>query len=58
MRIDAVNDDHVDNYLKEIRVFVYYGFIVNNGPKKLQPADWFINNGCFLLICRTIYYVM
>ena len=31
----VVNDNHVDNYLKEILTFLYryYGFIVNNQPK-------------------------
>ena len=29
----VVNDNHVDNYLKEILTFVYYGLIVNNQPK-------------------------
>ena len=28
-----VNDNHVDNYLKEILAFVYYGSIVNNQLK-------------------------
>ena len=31
--ITLVNDNHMDNYLKEILVFVYYGLIVNNRPK-------------------------
>ena len=29
-----VNDNHVDNNLKEILMYVYYGSIVNNPPKK------------------------
>ena len=29
-----VNNNHIDNYLKEILVFVYYGSIVNKRPKK------------------------
>ena len=28
-----VKDNHVENYLKEILVFVYYGSIENNQPK-------------------------
>ena len=35
--ITLVNDNHLDNYLKEIFAFVYYGSIgwfVNNPPKK------------------------
>ena len=28
-----VNDNHMDNYLKEILAFVYYDSIVNNRPK-------------------------
>ena len=32
--ITLVNDNHMDNYLKEILVFVYYGSIVNNQPQK------------------------
>ena len=31
--ITLVSDNHVDNYLKEILAFVYYGSIVNNRPK-------------------------
>ena len=33
--ISLVNDNHVDNYLKEILAFVYYGSIVNNQPNWL-----------------------
>ena len=32
--ISFVNDNHVDNNLKEILVYVYFGSIVNNQPKK------------------------
>ena len=32
--ITLVIDIHVDNYLKEILAFVYYGWIVNNRPLK------------------------
>ena len=28
-----LNDNHVDNNLKEILVYVYYGSFVNNRPK-------------------------
>ena len=31
--IPLVNDNHVDNYLKEILAFVYYCSIVYNRPK-------------------------
>ena len=31
--ITLVNDNHVDNHLKEILAFVYYGLIVNVDPK-------------------------
>ena len=31
--VTLVNDNHVDNYLKHILAFVYYGSIVNNRPK-------------------------
>ena len=31
--ISLVNDNHVDNNLKEILVYVYFGSIVNNQPK-------------------------
>ena len=34
--ITLVIDNHMDNYLKEILAFVYYGLIVNN-----QPKQWF-----------------
>ena len=36
--ITLVNDNHVDNYLKEILAFVYYGSIVNNWPKKTDKV--------------------
>ena len=32
--ITLVNDNQVDNYLKEILAFVYYGSTVNNWPNK------------------------
>ena len=31
--ISLVKDNHVDNNLKEILVYVYFGSIVNNQPK-------------------------
>ena len=31
--ISLVHDNHLDNYLKEILAFVYYGSIVKNEPK-------------------------
>ena len=34
-----VNDNHVDNDLKESLAFVYYGSIVNNRPKD-EKLDW------------------
>ena len=34
--ITLVTDNHVDNYLKENLAFVYYGSIVNKGPKNLK----------------------
>ena len=33
--ISLVNENHVDNNLKEILVYVYSGWIVNNRPKKV-----------------------
>ena len=30
------NDNHVDNYLKDILAFVYYSSIVNNQPKRTE----------------------
>ena len=30
--ISLVNDNHMDNSLKEILVYVYFGSIVNNQP--------------------------
>ena len=40
--ITLVNDNHIDNYLKEIMAFVHYGSIVNNRPKKhlIWNYDW------------------
>ena len=35
--ISLVLDNHVDNNLKEILLFVYYGLIVNSRPKKGYP---------------------
>ena len=34
--ISLVNDNHVDNKLKDILVYVYLGSIVNNRPKNGQ----------------------
>ena len=34
--ISLVNDNHVDNYLKEILAFVYYGSIINIRPKNVN----------------------
>ena len=34
--ITLVNDNHMDNYLKEILTFYYYGLIVNNWAKNGQ----------------------
>ena len=31
-----VNDNHMENYYKEILVYVYFGWIVNNQLKNLQ----------------------
>ena len=28
--ITLVNDNHMDNYLRDILAFVYYGLVVNN----------------------------
>ena len=41
--ITLVNDNHVDNYLKEILEFVYYSSIVNNRLKN-QHLLWVLNN--------------
>ena len=37
--ITLVNDNRVDNYLKEILAFVYYGSIVNNRLDQLQTFE-------------------
>ena len=31
--VSSVSDNHVDNYLKEILAFLYYGSILNNRHK-------------------------
>ena len=36
--ISLVNDNHMDNNLKEILVYVYLGSIVNNEPKHDEKA--------------------
>ena len=36
--ISLVNDNHVDNYLKEIIAFVYYGSNVNNRPRSVDST--------------------
>ena len=36
--IKLVNDNHVDNYLKDILAFVYYGSIVNNRSKNRKES--------------------
>ena len=38
--ITLVNDNQVDNYLKEFLASVYYGEIVNNRPKKMNHPDF------------------
>ena len=35
--ISLVDDNHMDNKLKEIFVYVFYGSVVNNQPKN---DDW------------------
>ena len=40
-----VNDNHVDNYLKEILVPVYNGSIVNNRPKSVNK-DGLLDTPC------------
>ena len=45
--ITLVNDNDVDNYLKEILAFVYHGSIVNNQQKnsitnKIEMKIWII----------------
>ena len=37
--ITLVSDNPVDDYLKEILAFVYYGSIVNNPPKKANRVE-------------------
>ena len=39
--ITLVSDNHVDNYLKEILAFVYYGSILNNRPKNSEQSSEF-----------------
>ena len=31
--ITLINDNHMDNYRKDILAFVHYGSVVNNQPK-------------------------
>ena len=35
-----VNDNHVDNYLKGISVYVFLGSNVNNRPKNSNRQQW------------------
>ena len=42
--ITLVNDNHVDNCLKEILAFVYYGSIVNSRIKKVELGQWCQDN--------------
>ena len=39
--IKLVNDNHMDNYLKEIFAFVYCGLIVKNQPKIMWHLKMF-----------------
>ena len=38
--ITLVNDNHADNYLKEILAFVYDGSIINNQLKKVDTQEY------------------
>ena len=54
--ITLVNVNHVDNYLKEILAFLYYGLILNNHPKnakskKLKKKKKKVND---LYICSKV----
>ena len=43
--ISLVNDNHMDNNLKEILAYVYHGSVVNNQSKKHpQIVQAFISN--------------
>ena len=37
--ITLVNDNQVDSYLKDILVFIYHGWIVNNSPKNWNNSS-------------------
>ena len=43
-----VNDNHVDNHLKEMLEFVYHGSIVNNRLNNVNKASTQLNNLCLL----------
>ena len=45
--ISLVNDNHVDNNLKEILMFVYYGLIVNSRPKNISRQEKAVIKLCF-----------
>ena len=51
--LSLVNDDHVDNNLKEILVYVYFGSIVISRPKNThtQPLVVYI---CICIICACV----
>ena len=42
--ISLVNDNHVNNYLKDTLAFVYYGSTVNNRPKSQNHKEKALNN--------------
>ena len=60
--ITLVNDNQVDNYLKEILEFVYYGSFVNNRPKTAGAhmnhvtRKWV--SECMLIVKPIVYYLL
>ena len=56
--ITLVNDNHVDNYLKEILAFLYYGSIVNSRSKKVFGYIFLhVYICCEVLLTSTTTYV-
>ena len=52
--IPLVNDNHVDNNLKEILVYVYYGSNVNNRPENMATIKKSQHTEIFLLHTITL----
>ena len=56
--ISLVNDNHVNNNLKEILVFVYIGSIVNNRPENTYSLEICMNFAILETIQVKTYFIV